>query len=42
MASLRLVGGGGYPELLLAGAQAARERRDFALTKRMARAAIDN
>ena len=42
MASLRLVGGGGSPELLLAGAQAARERRDFALTERMARAAIDN
>ena len=42
MASLRLVGGGGSPELLLAGAQAARERRDFALTERMARAAMDN
>ncbi len=42
MASLRLVGGGGSAELLLAGAQAARERRDFALTERMARAAIDN
>ncbi len=42
MASLRLVGGGGSPELLLAGAQAARERRDYALTERMARAAIDN
>ena len=42
LASLRLVGGGGSPELLLAGAQAARDRRDFELTERMARAAIDN
>ena len=42
LASLRLVGGGGSPELLLAGAQAARDQRDFELTERMARAAIDN
>ena len=42
LASLRLVGGGGSPDLLLAGAKAARERRDYALTERMARAAIDN
>ncbi len=42
LASLRLVGGGGSPELLLAGAQAARARRDFELTERMARAAIES
>jgi DNA-binding CsgD family transcriptional regulator len=42
LASLRLVGGGGSAELLLAGARAARERRDFTLTERMARAAVDN
>ncbi len=42
LASLRLVGGGGSPDLLLAGAKAARDRRDYALTERMARAAIDN
>jgi DNA-binding CsgD family transcriptional regulator len=42
LASLRLVGGGGSPELLLAGAQAARDQRDFELTERMARAAIDS
>jgi DNA-binding CsgD family transcriptional regulator/type II secretory pathway predicted ATPase ExeA len=41
MASLRLVGGGGNAELLLAGAKAARARRDFALTERLARAAIE-
>ncbi len=41
MASLRLVGGGGNAELLLAGAKAARVRRDFALTERLARAAIE-
>lgn len=42
LASLRLVGGGGSNELLLAGAQAARDRRDIALSEKMARAAIDN
>ena len=42
LASLRLVGGGGDAELLLAGARAARERRDFELTERMALAAIDS
>jgi DNA-binding CsgD family transcriptional regulator len=42
LASLRLVGGGGNGELLLAGARAARERRDFELTERMARAAIEH
>jgi DNA-binding CsgD family transcriptional regulator len=41
LASLRLVGGGGSAELLLAGAHAARERRDFELAERMARAATD-
>ena len=41
MASLRLVGGGGNAELLLAGAKAAHVRRDFALTERLARAAIE-
>jgi len=40
-ASLRLVGGGGSAELLLAGAQAARIRHDHSLTERLARAAID-
>ncbi|HEX3334365.1 MAG TPA: hypothetical protein VHS57_08485, partial [Acidimicrobiales bacterium] len=42
LASLRLVGGGGSGELLLAGAKAAHARRDFALTERMARAAMNN
>jgi DNA-binding CsgD family transcriptional regulator/type II secretory pathway predicted ATPase ExeA len=41
LASLRLVGGGGNAELLLAGAKAARDQRDFALTERLARAAIE-
>ncbi len=41
MASLRLVGGGGNAELLLAGAKEARDRRDFALAERLARAAIE-
>ena len=41
LASLRLVGGDGSPDLLLAGANAARERRDYALAERMARAAVD-
>ena len=40
-ASLRLAGGDGTPDLLVAGAKAARERRDYALAERMARAAID-
>ena len=42
LASLRLVGGGGSPDLLLAGAKAARDRRDYTLTERMARAAIES
>jgi DNA-binding CsgD family transcriptional regulator len=41
VASLRLVGGGGSAELLTAGAIAARARHDYALTERLARAAID-
>jgi DNA-binding CsgD family transcriptional regulator len=40
-ASLRLAGGDGSPDLLVAGATAARERREYALAERMARAAID-
>jgi DNA-binding CsgD family transcriptional regulator len=40
-ASLRLAGGDGSSELLVAGAKAARERREYALSERMARAAID-
>ena len=42
LASLRLVGGDGSSELLVAGAKAARERRDYALAERMARAAIES
>ena len=42
LASLRLAGGDGSPDLLVAGAKAARERRDYALAERMARAAIDD
>ena len=41
LASLRLVGGGGDADLLLAGAKAARDRRDFDLTERLARAAME-
>jgi hypothetical protein len=41
-ASLRLGGGDGSSDLLVAGARAARERRDYALAERMARAAIDD
>jgi DNA-binding CsgD family transcriptional regulator len=40
-ASLRLVGGGGSADLLLAGAQAARIRHDHSLTERLARAAVE-
>jgi DNA-binding CsgD family transcriptional regulator len=40
LASLRLVGGGGSAELMLAGAIAARARHDYPVTERMARAAI--
>ncbi len=40
-ASLRLAGGDGGSDLLVAGARAARERREYALAERMARAAID-
>jgi DNA-binding CsgD family transcriptional regulator len=42
LASLRLAGGDGSPDLLVAGAKAARERRDYALAERMARAAVDS
>jgi DNA-binding CsgD family transcriptional regulator/type II secretory pathway predicted ATPase ExeA len=42
LASLRLVGGGGSGQLLLAGAKAARERNDYVLTEKMARAAVEN
>ena len=41
LASLRLMGGGGSAELLLAGAVAARARHDHALAERLARAAIE-
>jgi DNA-binding CsgD family transcriptional regulator len=41
VASLRLAGGGGSAELLLAGAIAARVRSDHPLTERLARAAFD-
>jgi DNA-binding CsgD family transcriptional regulator len=41
LASLRLMGGGGSAELLLAGAIAARGRHDHALAERLARAAIE-
>ena len=41
-ASLRLAGGDGSADLLVAGAKAARERRHYALAERMARAAIDD
>ncbi|MDT5054638.1 MAG: hypothetical protein QOI76_3926 [Frankiales bacterium] len=41
LASLRLVGGGGSPELLLSGAIAARGRHDYALSERLARAAVE-
>lgn len=41
LASLRLMGGGGSAELLLAGAIAARARHDHALAERLARAAIE-
>jgi DNA-binding CsgD family transcriptional regulator len=40
LASLRLTGGGGSAALLEAGAVAARARHDYALTERLARAAI--
>jgi DNA-binding CsgD family transcriptional regulator len=39
VASWRLTGGGGSPELLLAGALAARLRHDYRLTEQLARAA---
>jgi DNA-binding CsgD family transcriptional regulator len=41
LASLRLTGGGGSAELLLAGAIAARGRHDHSLAERLARAAIE-
>lgn len=41
VASWRLIGGGGTPETMLAGAQAARWRYDFPLAERLARAALD-
>ena len=40
LASLRLTGGGGSAELLVAGAIAARARHDYSLTERLARAAM--
>jgi len=40
LASLRLTGGGGSAELLVAGAIAARARHDHSLTERLARAAM--
>jgi DNA-binding CsgD family transcriptional regulator len=42
LASLRLIGGGGSPELLVAGSIAARARHDHSLAERLARAAIDD
>lgn len=42
LASLRLAGGEGSPDLLVAGSKAARERRDYALAERMARAAVES
>ena len=41
-AQLQLVGGNGSSDLLVAGARAARERRDYGLAERLARAAIEN
>jgi DNA-binding CsgD family transcriptional regulator len=41
VASWRLTGGGGEPEVLLAGANEARWRYDFPLGERLARAALD-
>lgn len=41
VASWRLIGGGGDPEVMLAGATAARWRYDFELAERLARAAVD-
>ncbi len=42
LAQLALVSGNGSPDLLVAGAKAARERRDYALAERLGRAAIDS
>ena len=41
-AQLQLVGGDGGTDLLVDGAKAARERRDYELVERLARAAIEN
>jgi DNA-binding CsgD family transcriptional regulator len=41
LASWRLVGGGGTPEVMLAGATAARRSYDYPLAERLARAALD-
>lgn len=41
LASLRLVGGGGSPELLLSGAIGARAHHDYSLAERLARAAVE-
>jgi DNA-binding CsgD family transcriptional regulator len=41
LAQLALVSGNGSPDLLVAGAKAARERRDYALAERLGRAAIE-
>ena len=41
-AQLQFVSGNGSSDLLVAGAKAARERRDYGLAERLARAAIEN
>jgi DNA-binding CsgD family transcriptional regulator len=41
-AQLQLVGGNGSTDLLVPGAKAARERRDYVLAERLARAAMEN
>ena len=41
-AQLQLVGGDGSTDLLVPGAKAARERRDYALAERLARAAMES
>jgi DNA-binding CsgD family transcriptional regulator len=41
VATFRLAGGGGSPELLVSGAMVARAHHEYSLTERLARAAID-
>jgi DNA-binding CsgD family transcriptional regulator len=41
LASLRLIGGGGSPKLLLSGAISARAHHDYSLAERLARAAVE-